>query len=106
LSEADKSRLELSCKLLDDLAALPAAAGTDLPAAGHPAQLPGVDLAQLRQALLALDPGAQWGGLRERELPENRGIVYLCHQHRQALRYPDHRPESETPRTPPGARPS
>ncbi|GAA1008405.1 hypothetical protein Aple_070030 [Acrocarpospora pleiomorpha] len=97
LTEEDKSRLELSCKLLDNLTDLPEddsfalherrAIGRD--GAGHPdAERVTANFTQLREALLELDPTAEWGGLRERELPENRGIVYLCHQHRQALRYP------------------
>jgi internalin A len=80
LAEADKARLDLSCKLLDDLKDLT----HDRP--GLPRDT--ADFTELRKALLAIDPEAEWGGLRERELPENRGIAYLCLQHREALRYP------------------
>ncbi|MGW5160476.1 hypothetical protein ACWEPN_33820 [Nonomuraea wenchangensis] len=54
----------------------------------QPGPRPGLDVAELRQALIELDPGKEWGGLRERQVPESGQIVYLCHRHRQALRYP------------------
>ena len=47
---------------------------------------PQVDFAQLREALVAIDP--DFGGLHECELPESRGTVYLCLEHRIALQYP------------------
>jgi hypothetical protein len=80
------SGFDLTCKLLDDL---PKdleidAAGIKAPSGAGGSQEP--DFRELRKALLALD--ADFGGLRERELPESRGIVYLCTEHRAALRYP------------------
>jgi len=85
LPEPDKARLELATKLLDQIGDLP---GDDTDIAARLSQRPRAtaDFAQLRAALYAIDP--DWGGLRERELPENRGIAYLCPSHRQALRYP------------------
>jgi hypothetical protein len=96
LPETVKSDLELSCKLLEGLDEL-----TPDRVAGDAAnrllhdqreRMASTDFRQLRQALLALDP--YFGGLRERQLPENRGIAYLCPHHRQALRYPQTTPES------------
>jgi internalin A len=89
LPAADKARLDLTADLLGDLGGIPAlpAGAAALSAARAP------DLRQLRQGLLALDPDGEWGGLRERQLPESRGIAYLCPHHREALRYPQEAPE-------------
>ncbi|WP_283137210.1 COR domain-containing protein [Rhizohabitans arisaemae] len=98
LTEEDRARLELSRRLLDDLGS-----STDEPRPAlerhHPypdtdhGRRPTADFTELRQVLVELDPEKEWGGLRERELPESRGIVYLCHRHRQALHYPAQPPE-------------
>ncbi|MER7503003.1 COR domain-containing protein [Nonomuraea pusilla] len=97
LSAADEGRLELSCRLLDRLAGPPQDQTDGLLDPAHASRpRTSADFARLRQALLALDPSGEWGGLRERELPENRGVAYLCHQHREALRYP-----ARTPLEPP-----
>jgi hypothetical protein len=76
-----RSRLELTTKLLDELAidSIP-------PDIENPSQDPGVDFAELRKGLLSLDP--DFGGLRERVLPESGKVVYLCTQHRNDLHYP------------------
>lgn len=84
LPEVDKARIELSCKLLEDLEST---AGRFRPVLPEQTSFP-----ELRRALLAIDP--DWGGLRERELPETKQIVYLCQHHRQALRYPSHQPDA------------
>lgn len=83
LSTTVAANLDLSCKLLEQLSA-PQRQKPDGPL--PPKQSQGADFAPLRAALIDLDP--DFGGLRERELPENRGIVYLCQHHREALRYP------------------
>ncbi|MEU6729392.1 COR domain-containing protein [Nonomuraea wenchangensis] len=94
LSEEEKSRLELTCKLLDTLTIPDGEDMPELDAAGggsggqQPGRRPGLDAAELRQALIELDPDKEWGGLRERQVQESGQIVYLCHRHRQALRYP------------------
>jgi internalin A len=75
---------------LEDLAGVPGHSTPELFAAGttYESRRPEPNFTELRAALLEIDSSGEWGGLRERELPENRGIVYLCHEHRQALRYP------------------
>ena len=85
LPEPDAARLELSCQLLDDISDQARPDLRVLPDASQ-GRRSSADFAQLRAALLSIAP--DWGGLRERELPENRGIVYLCYHHREALRYP------------------
>jgi hypothetical protein len=82
LPEVDKARIELSCKLLEDLESSVDRFNRVLPTQ--------TSFPELRRALRAIDP--DWGGLRERELPETKQIVYLCRHHRQALRYPSHAP--------------
>jgi len=52
-----------------------------------------VDFTELRAALLEID--RDFGGLRPRQPPENRGIVYLCRSHREALRYPQQTSEPD-----------
>lgn len=91
LTKADQAQLELSCKLLEDLAApsrqlqnaieAPESGNGDRPRAA-------VDLARLCAALRTLDRDEEWGGLRQRQLPETGQVVYLCWAHRQGLRYP------------------
>jgi internalin A len=88
LTETGKGQLEMACRLLEDLPDI----ATDLPNLPHNAT---ADFAQLREALIAIAPN--WAGLRERQLPESGGIVYLCPQHRQALRYPQLTPEQTGP---------
>jgi hypothetical protein len=86
LSQAATARLDLSCKLLDELPGLPSDDATAaLEEYRHPPRST-ADFAELRESLIALDP--EFGGLRERELPESRGVAYLCQHHREALRYP------------------
>lgn len=82
LAESTSAQLELTCDLLDQIHPLESATST------VSELLSGVtaDFAGLRRALLAID--SDFGGLRERELPENRGIAYLCAAHRQVLHYP------------------
>jgi internalin A len=95
LPAVDTARLDLATALLDDLPALPGSFPTDSSDwAPERTGRSNADFTALRAALFAIDP--DWGGLRERELPENRGIAYLCYHHRQALRYPAH-PEPDVP---------
>ncbi|MFI6485715.1 leucine-rich repeat domain-containing protein [Nonomuraea sp. NPDC050663] len=101
LPEETKAQIEASSKLLDSLKEPPESQGLpELEAASRqggqqPAgQRPVVNLAELRQALVELDPAMEWGGLREREWPESRSVVYLCQRHRHALRYPAETPEA------------
>lgn len=96
LPEVDTARLELATALLNDLPSLPDGDSGEVASSADPST---PDFAALRKALIALDPEREWGGLRERELPESRSIAYLCHHHRQALHYPAH-PEPEAPDTP------
>ena len=95
LPAVDTARLDLATALLNDLPAFPGSFPTE-PGDWVPGRTGRnyADFTVLRTALLAIDP--DWGGLRERELPENRGIAYLCYHHRQALRYPAH-PEPDVP---------
>jgi internalin A len=91
LTKAANAQLELSCKLLEDLASPSqelrnAIDAPELQTNGRPR--PDVDFAQLSAALHALDPNEEWGGLRQRQLPETGQVVYLCWTHRQGLRYP------------------
>ncbi|MFC1431452.1 COR domain-containing protein [Streptacidiphilus sp. N1-3] len=86
VSAAAKAQLELSGKLLEHVAVPPSGESATELRPGHHTPQTRADFAELRKALIALDP--DFGGLRERELPENRGIVYLCRHHREALRYP------------------
>ncbi|GAB2823718.1 hypothetical protein GCM10027176_30240 [Actinoallomurus bryophytorum] len=90
LTEVEKAQLEASCKLLEGITAIPDV-GQRIDDAfpdtrTHQVQRVTANFAELRQALLDIDP--DFGGLRPRQLPENRGIAYLCVQHRQALTYP------------------
>ena len=48
------------------------------------------DFRELHRELTRID--SDFGGLRERELPESHGIVYLCAEHRRQLHYPARRP--------------
>jgi internalin A len=96
LPETIKGDLDLSCKLLEGLDELTPEGGISGHAAssflgGRGEHIASADFRELRQALRAIDP--EFGGLRERQLPENRGIAYLCPHHRQALRYPQTTPE-------------
>ena len=81
-----RSGIELTCKLLDHLPDNLEVDAEGMKPSRGAGGTQNPDFRELRKALLALDP--EFGGLRERELPESRGIVYLCTQHRAALRYP------------------
>jgi internalin A len=84
LSARTMAELEQTNKLLDELLTSKDIFGRPR---GDEREAPQqVDFAQLRAALIAIDPDL--GGLRESELPESRGIAYLCLEHRNALRYP------------------
>jgi Leucine-rich repeat (LRR) protein len=80
--EEIKARLEISCKVIEDLA-VPEGLPTGLVNQGPSTP---ADFVRLRKELVRLDP--EFGGLRERQLPENHGTVYLCPVHRKALHYP------------------
>jgi internalin A len=80
------SGIELTCKLLEDLPERLELDAEAIKASSETGRRRAPDFEELRKALLALDP--DFGGLRERELPESRDIVYLCEHHRAALRYP------------------
>lgn len=88
------SGIELTCQLLEDLPEFPDLDATGLHRASSAPDGAGPDFRELRAALLELDP--DFGGLRERELPESRGIAYLCARHRAELRYPSTAAEPES----------
>lgn len=82
ITQDSRSRLELSTKLVESLCPDSLATPSGLLSRGRPHP----DFTELRKGLLALDP--DFGGLRERVLPESGKIIYLCAQHRGDLHYP------------------